>query len=159
MDTKFSSAIHVLILISASEQPMNSDQIAESVGTNASYVRKLTTRLHKAGMIEAHRGISGFRMSRKPEDITLLDIYCAANETNELHLFDVHQNPNDACIVGRHIRPVLYSMFGQTEKNVENMLAGITLADCISSLKECIRNEEEGRKEESSDEGSSSDTL
>ena len=60
MDTKFSSAIHMLILISESDKPMNSEQIATSVGTNASYIRKLSTRLSKAGIISANRGISGF---------------------------------------------------------------------------------------------------
>lgn len=97
MDTKFSSAIHTLILISESEIPMNSDQIAVSVGTNASYIRKLTTRLSKAGIIEGRRGISGFRMTGKPEKITLLDIYKAVMDTDTVHLFDLHQNPNDAC--------------------------------------------------------------
>ena len=72
MDTKFSSSIHALILISESETPMNSDQIAKSVGTNASYIRKLTTRLSKAGIIEGRRGVGGFRLVRKPEDISLL---------------------------------------------------------------------------------------
>ena len=66
MDTKFSSAIHTLILISESESPMNSNQIANSVGTNASYIRKLTTRLSKAGMIAGSRGKSGFTLMRKP---------------------------------------------------------------------------------------------
>ena len=116
MDTKFSSAIHALILICESQKPMNSDQIAESVGTNPSYIRKLTTRLARAGIIEGRRGVSGFRMRKKPEEITMLDIYRAVNETENVHLFDVHQNPSDACIVGHHIRPVLNSMFRQTEK-------------------------------------------
>lgn len=34
MDTKFSAAVHVLILISESPTPINSDQMAVSVGTN-----------------------------------------------------------------------------------------------------------------------------
>ena len=81
MDTKFSSSIHALILISESETPMNSDQIAKSVGTNASYIRKLTTRLSRARIIEGRRGVGGFRLVRKPEDISLLDIYKAVMET------------------------------------------------------------------------------
>ena len=93
MDTKFSSAIHALILISESETPMNSEQIAASVGTNASYIRKLTTRLRKAEIIEGRRGISGFRLVRKPEDISFHDIYKSVMETDSLHLFDIHQNP------------------------------------------------------------------
>ena len=33
MDTKFSVAVHEMILISESPTPLNSDQMAESVGT------------------------------------------------------------------------------------------------------------------------------
>ena len=139
MDTKFSSSIHTLILISESTTPMNSDQIAESVGTNASYIRKLTTRLSKSGIIEGRRGVSGFRLVRKPEDISLLDIYKAVMETDSLHLFDLHQNPNDACIVGHNIRPVLGSMFRDMEESVEKRLQGMTLAACIDNMQEYIR--------------------
>lgn len=39
MDTKFSVAVHILILISEAPNPLNSDQMAGSVGTNASYIR------------------------------------------------------------------------------------------------------------------------
>lgn len=42
MDTRFSSAIHTLILISEAEDPMTSEDIAVSVGTNPSYIRKIT---------------------------------------------------------------------------------------------------------------------
>ena len=45
MDTKFSVAVHVLILISKSPEVMNSDQMAGSVGTNASYIRKILSLL------------------------------------------------------------------------------------------------------------------
>ena len=119
MDTRFSSAIHALILISESETPMNSDQIAASVGTNPSYIRKLTTRLRKAGIIE---------------QISLFSVYGAVMETDSLHLFDLHQNPNDACIVGHNIRPVLSRMFRGMEMDIENRLQGMTLADCITDM-------------------------
>ena len=146
MDTRFSSAIHVLILISKSETPMNSDQIAESVGTNPSYIRKLTTRLSKAGIIEGHRGVSGFRLLRKPEQISLFAVYRAVMETDSLHLFDLHQNPNDRCIVGHNIRPVLGGMFRGMEMDIENRLRDMTLADCIADMG--IDIEEHGKKEE-----------
>ena len=134
MDTRFSSAIHALILISESETPMNSDQIAASVGTNPSYIRKLTTRLRKAGIIEGHPGVSGFHLLQKPEQISLFAVYGAVMETDSLHLFDLHQNPNDACIVGHNIRPVLGRMFRGMEMDIENRLQGMTLADCITDM-------------------------
>lgn len=139
MDTKFSSAIHTLILISESESPMNSNQIANSVGTNASYIRKLTTRLSKAGMIAGSRGKSGFTLMRKPEDITFLDIYQAVMETDSMYLFDLHQNLNDACIVGHNIKPVLGSMFQETEQELARKLEKMTLADCIHKMKSIFK--------------------
>ena len=143
MDIKFSSAIHTLILIAESETPLNSEQIATSVGTNASYIRKLTTRLRKAGMIEGRRGISGFKLIKKPEDISLLDIYDTVMETESLHLFDIHQNSNDTCIVGHNIRPVLNGMFRNMEERVENELKSITLADCINNMRQYINENNE----------------
>lgn len=148
MDIKFSSAIHTLILIAESETPMNSEQIATSVGTNASYIRKLTTRLRKAGMIEGRRGISGFKLIKKPEDISLLDIYDTVMETESLHIFDIHQNSNDTCIVGHNIRPVLNGMFRNMEERVENELKSITLADCINNMRQYINENNKKEKQE-----------
>lgn len=156
MDTKFSSAIHTLILISESETPMNSEQIATSVGTNASYIRKLTTRLRKSGIIEGRRGISGFKLIKKPEDISLLDIYDSVMETESLHIFDIHQNPNDECIVGHNIRPVLNGMFRNMEERVENELSSITLKDAINNMRQYIN---ENEKKEKNNESSNTNTL
>ena len=55
MDTKFSVAVHVLILISASPNPINSEQMAESVGTNAGYIRKIPALLKKERIVDSHR--------------------------------------------------------------------------------------------------------
>lgn len=148
MDTKFSSAIHTLILISESETPMNSEQIATSVGTNASYIRKLTTRLRKSGIIEGRRGISGFKLVKKPEDISLLDIYDSVMETESLHIFDIHQNPNDECIVGHNIRPVLNGMFRNMEERVEKELSSITLKDAINNMRQYINENEKKEKKQ-----------
>lgn len=148
MDTKFSSAIHTLILISESETPMNSEQIATSVGTNASYIRKLTTRLRKSGIIEGRRGISGFKLVKKPEDISLLDIYDSVMETENLHIFDIHQNPNDECIVGHNIRPVLNGMFRNMEERVEKELSSITLKDAINNMRQYINENEKKEKKQ-----------
>ena len=134
MDTKFSVAVHVLILVSESPTPINSDQMAMSIGTNASYVRKILSLLKKAGIVDGHRGISGYTMLLPPEQLTLLQIYQAVMEQPKPHLLDIHQNPSDRCIVGRHIRPVLSGMFAGLEDAFANALAEKTLADCISGI-------------------------
>ena len=138
MDTKFSVAVHVMILISESPTPINSDQMAESVGTNASYIRKILALLKKAGIVDGHRGISGYSLLTAPEQLTLLQIYQAVMEEPKIHLLDIHQNPNDQCIVGCHIRPVLTDMFADIEQTFALSLASKTLADCIADIRKRI---------------------
>ena len=141
MDTKFSVAVHVLILISESPNPINSDQMAESVGTNASYIRKILALLKKSEIVDGHRGVSGYRLTVPSEQLTLLQVYRAVMEEPKLHLFDIHQNPNDRCIVGHHIKPVLTDMFADTEAFAHS-LAGKTLADCIADIRNRIQEKE-----------------
>ena len=138
MDTKFSVAIHVLILVSESPVPINSDQMAESVGTNASYIRKILALLKKAEIVDGHRGISGYSLTVAPHQLTLLRIYQAVTDEREIHLLDIHQNPNDQCIVGHHIKPVLNDMFADIEADFARSLAGKTLADCILDIRKRI---------------------
>lgn len=135
MDTRFSSAIHTLIMIAGAETPMTSDQIAESVGTNASYIRKITGLLKKQGIIDSRQGISGFTLLVEPEELSLLAIYQAIAETEQVHVFDLHQNPNDECIVGRHIQLVLTDVFRGIEEKAEQELKNTTLADCMQKMK------------------------
>lgn len=138
MDTKFSVAVHILILISESPNPMNSDQMAGSVGTNASYIRKILALLKKAEIVDGHRGISGYSLTVTPEQLTLLQIYQAVMEESKIHLLDIHQNSSDQCIVGRHIRPALTGMFTDIEDAFTRSLAGKTLADCIADIRNRI---------------------
>ena len=138
MDTKFSVAVHVLILVSESPALINSDQMAMSVGTNASYVRKILALLKKAGIVDGHRGISGYTLMIAPVKLTLLQIYQAVMEEPKIHLLDIHQNPNDQCVVGRHIRPVLTDMFADIEQAFARSLADKTLADCIADIRKRI---------------------
>lgn len=135
MDTKFSVAVHVLILISESPAPMTSDQMAGSVGTNASYIRKILSLLKKAGIVDGHRGIGGYSLTVASEQLTLLQIYQAVMEEPKVHLLDIHQNSSDQCIVGRHIRPVLSGMFMDIEEVFAQTLSGKSLADCIAAIR------------------------
>lgn len=138
MDTKFSSAIHMLILISEAETPMTSEEIAVSVGTNGSYIRKVTGLLKKKGIIESRQGASGYQLLIKPEELTLYEVYRAVSETEQVHVFDLHQNPNDQCIVGKHIRPVLTDVFRTIEEKAEQELKNTTLRNCMDRMQDEI---------------------
>lgn len=142
MDTKFSVAVHVLTLISGSPEPLNSDRMAGSVGSNASYVRKVLALLKRQGIVDSHRGISGYTLTAAPDQITLLQIYQAVTDEQTPGLLDIHQNPSDRCIVGRHIRPVLSGMFAEIEEAFSRALSQKTLADCIAGIEKELAAEQ-----------------
>ena len=139
MDTKFSSAIHMLILISEAETPMSSEKIAESVGTNPSYIRKIAGLLKKAGIIESSQGRSGFSLTLNADELTLYQIFCAVEETDGVHLFDIHRNPNDKCVVGQYIRPALTDMFGELEAKAAAELKQKTLKTCMDIVRDRMK--------------------
>ena len=133
-DTRFSAAVHMLVMVAESSVPLSSERIANSVGTNATYIRKLAASLRRAGIVESRKGAAGFRLVKRPADLTLLSIYRAVCETEEVAVFDLHRNANDECIVGRHIGPVLGGMFAGISAAAARELRGRTLADCIDGL-------------------------
>ena len=112
--------------------------MAESVGTNASYIRKILALLKKAEIVDGHRGISGYSLTVPPEQLTLLQVYQAVMEEPAIHLLDIHQNSSDQCIVGRHIRSVLTGMFADIEQAFARSLVDKTLADCIADMRKRI---------------------
>lgn len=144
MDTKFSVAVHVLVLISQAPAPMSSEQMAHSVGTNASYIRRILSLLKRAGIVEGGRGADGYRLAVAEDRLSLLDVYRAVSENHGARLFDIHRNPNDRCMVGRHIRPVLEGMFADVERAFERSLAEKRLSDCIGGIRERLDDEGEG---------------
>ena len=142
MDTRFSSAIHILIMIAGAEKPMTSELLAKSVGTNPSYIRKVTGLLKKSGILDSRQGIHGFSLLIPPERLSLYTVYRAISGTDEVHVFDLHQNPNDECIVGRHIRPVLTETFREVEEKAERQLRETTIADCMEKMRIRIGEEQ-----------------
>jgi DNA-binding IscR family transcriptional regulator len=76
-----------------------------------------------------------------PEELSLLRVYRAVAGTERVHVFDLHQNPNDECIVGRHIRPVLTDVFRGIEERAELELRSTTLADCMQKMRAEIDKE------------------
>lgn len=134
MDTKFSTALHILSMISESNEELSSQRLATSVGTNSSYIRKVIAFLKNANIIDANQGKVGYRLLKEPKKITLLEIYKATQQVDKITLFEIHKNPNEQCPVGKNIGGALSSIFGNVEKHFEDELKTQTLDDVIADL-------------------------
>jgi Rrf2 family protein len=133
--TKYSDAIHILAYIEMLQgTDLSSDRIAQSVETNPAYVRRIMSDLRQAGLIESKRGKADPKLLKKPEEITLLDIYSSIEKDQRLLHIDQKTNPN--CVVGGSIQGVLDDTYDRLQKNVELEMQQITLADIIGKLNE-----------------------
>ena len=122
------------MMISKSKESLRSKALATSVGTNASYIRKVIALLKNAGLIQSQQGKTGYQLSKSPKDITLLEIYFATQEVSHISLFPVHQNSNPDCPVGKHIQGAVSPLFTSAEAQLEKELAQQTLENVIDNL-------------------------
>ena len=74
---QFSDAIHILayIEICKGTDALSSEMIAKSVETNPANVRKIMSQLKKSGLILTQIGKPNPTLAKRPENITLLEIY------------------------------------------------------------------------------------
>ena len=130
ISSRFTMAIHMFACIDTfTDQKMTSDFMAASIGTNPVIVRKLLQQLKAAGLIEVSRGPGGVTVTKPLNEITFLDIYKAVECTPDEELFHFHENPNQACPVGKNIHHVLDDKLAKVQEAMERELAAITLAD------------------------------
>ncbi|MFK4568265.1 Rrf2 family transcriptional regulator [Enterococcus sp. UD-01] len=135
MSTKLSVAIHILSLIEIGPpERVNSELIAASVNTNPVVVRRLMSKLKKAGFIHTSRGATQTYLLKRPEDISLYEIYTAVELDHDI--FNIHQNPNPHCIVGANIQAALEKQYAKVQQSMEAELKEIALADVIQQIKQ-----------------------
>lgn len=80
MPTKVRYAVRTAVELAGREagQPVPVKVLAEAQGLSPKYVKQLANRLRSAGIVKGYPGVSGgFRLARKPSEITVLDIYTA----------------------------------------------------------------------------------
>ena len=84
--------------------------------------------------MEVAAGVGGAKLTRSPKDITLLDVFRAVEEDEDL--FHFQENPNPDCPVGRNIHRVLGTRLERIKQHMMEDLAGITLEELLHAVSE-----------------------
>lgn len=133
MTSRFTVAIHILSLLALNNgESRTSEELAQSVNTNPVVIRKILGVLRKAGLIQIQMGQGGgASLAIPPEEITLRDVYMVFDE----RLFALHSNkPNNKCICGKNIQPILMEVFSETEQVLVNKLENKTIGQISSEI-------------------------
>lgn len=137
VNTQFSIAVHMMAALSAGcerEGEMTSSELADSVNAAPSFVRRVLSKLSKAGLVHTRTGKTGAcSLAKKAKEISLLDIYEAVEAPKA---FAIHTYPSQkVCRVSCGIKTTMERVLDRTQKSMEQTLANQTLADLVSELK------------------------
>jgi Rrf2 family protein len=118
------------------EEPLKSEQVAESVNTNPVVIRRILKELAEAGLVVSQTGsLGGSRLAHDANETTLLDVYQALEYGG---VFSLHRAPPSRdCPVGVNIETVLGDVLLEVDTAVEKVLQNITINDVVRRLKPC----------------------
>jgi Rrf2 family protein len=135
ISSRVAVAVHVLAYLAwRREEAVTSERIASSVNTNPVVVRRIVGALRNAGIVNVQPGVGGgAQLAREPDRISMLDVYRAVEEKEDL--FAVHADPCRNCDIGSNIREVLQGVFCQAHQAMQGVLANVTIADVGNAVR------------------------
>lgn len=129
-DTRLSDVLHVLLHLNQVDEPVTSDRLAKSMGTNPAVFRRTMAGLRNAGYVQSGRGHGGgWTLVRPLSEITLLDIYDALGKPA---LFAIGMRSDNAdCLVERNVNAALKDTMAQSEALFLERFDAITLESLL----------------------------
>ncbi|WHY21994.1 Rrf2 family transcriptional regulator [Paenibacillus sp. G2S3] len=121
-------ALHAMLYMvtSASDKPVGVQLLAEKLGVSQTYLSKMMTKLVKAGLIQSAPGANGgYRLRRKSEEISFLDIIHAIEGTASL--FECSLDHGSECLIQQVVI--------DAERQMEQYLENKKIADLAKTMK------------------------
>ncbi len=112
---------------------ISTQQIADRLNIPASTSSVILRRLKKAGLIEAREGVNGgVRLAKLPEQITVLDIFEAVEQSGPMF-------PTNINIVGKDAKATraqqsILNVLANAEDAMKHSLQAVTVKDMMKSM-------------------------
>lgn len=134
LDSHFDTTLKIMINLAVkNEEVHSSESLAQSLGTNSAFIRKIMAKLSRAGLILTKRGQSGgVSLLKNPKDISLKDIYLAAND--RINLSEVKKTRSD-CSVSCSAQNILLKLSSRLESAHLLILSRIKLSHLTKDIK------------------------
>jgi Rrf2 family protein len=133
-NTRMATAVQILCVIAyKGPDGMNSGIVSKSLRTNPVVVRRLLKDMEQQGLVEIRPGKDGgVRLRRKPEQITLDQIYKAVEA--EPGVFAMRPRGNPKCPVASKMKQLLNPIFEAADLAVETTLHQTTLGSLVKAI-------------------------
>jgi Rrf2 family protein len=131
INNQFSVGVHIMTALGDRQrEELTSAVVTASVGAHAALVRRVLSKLVKAGLVRASRGRNGHSSLAKPANrISLLDIYKALDPPP---VFSIHNYPEEkGCRASCTHKEALQSVLNDTQRDFESSLKKRMLSEMI----------------------------
>ena len=129
MNSDFCVAVHALVYLNHKAKVLSSEELAENICTNPARVRKVTSRLKKAGLLRTKEGSEGgCRFDLDPASVSLLQVADAL----DVRFVDTAWHSGDSdmdCLVASGMAGLMDEVFDDLNARCAARLAEITIAD------------------------------
>jgi len=144
MNSRLTVAAHVLGMIAFCEREegrgVTSEELAESVGTNAVVVRRVLSQLKHAGLVDSRRGAGGGSVLARPaSDITLRMVHEAVQDECAEILGRHASAVGQQCPVAPVIASYLDDLYREAEEALRATLAGVTIEQMSLDVMQRLR--------------------
>lgn len=126
-NTRFALGVHMLTLLGGATEPVSSEVLAGSAGSNPVHARRVLARLRTARLVESKPGVGGgWQLAADPAAITLADVWRAVQGQDPL--LGLH-DANPACAVGQRIQHALSDVNRRAAAAIESELELTTIQE------------------------------
>ncbi|MEM9456087.1 MAG: Rrf2 family transcriptional regulator [Myxococcota bacterium] len=135
MNSQLAIALHIMgFLASKRGEPLTSDTLADTYGTNPVVLRRVLSKLRRAGLVETRRGVGGGSvLARDPSTINLRQVYEAVTEASEI----LRRHPGDR---PNRVASILAGYVNELYADAEQALLGTLEAVTIASMDQELRS-------------------
>ena len=129
ISSRFSIAIHIVVIIAikSDSQKITSSYLSECINVNPVIIRKTLGQLKKAELIDVKSGKGGATLMKKPDELSLIDIYQAVEVIEEISLFNSHNRLEVKCPVDCKDCPLADNIQKTGKDGSKEMLSGCTI--------------------------------
>jgi Rrf2 family protein len=135
INNQFSVGVHIMTALGDRQHAQGTSAVlTASVGAHEALVRRVLSKLVKAGLVRASRGRNGHTsLAKPPNKISLLDIYKAVDPPP---VFSIHQYPEEkACRASCTHKEALRYVLNDTQRDFENSLKKRLLSEMIEQAR------------------------
>ncbi|MBN9566988.1 MAG: Rrf2 family transcriptional regulator [Alphaproteobacteria bacterium] len=125
-DTRLSDVLHVLLHMDQVDEPLTSEVLARSMGTNPAVFRRTMAGLRDAGFVRSGKGHGGgWQLARPLRQISLLAVYEALGRPNFFAIGNRSQHTD--CLVEKNVNAIMADTMAQAEALFAKRFGEITL--------------------------------